>query len=270
MSEFSFLLDQLRATGFRFPEYITFATKTADQKETGEIAPSYHPTDLETGSRENVWLSSVKLAAMPLRPLQREFLHKKIADAAFRYGIESDLEKVSEAIQNFRQKTAGIETVTDYEIARDWFFKNAGYMEGELRTRLADHLLEQAKKLGHVPSLLEKVQINEAAGRDPVTDEVRQFAEQNLHKLANGSVYRTDQFGCLTPETVREYLPHLLREASLGMNVIEPHRFGKVASLLPEHEATVLDALLGAQGEFPVHREKNLPVEIGDDVLAAL
>jgi len=54
------------------------------------------------------------------------------------------------------------------------------------------------------------------------------------------------------------------------MNVIEPHRFGKVASLLPEHEATVLDALLGAQGESPVHREKNLPVEIDDAVLAAL
>jgi hypothetical protein len=140
----------------------------------------------------------------------------------------------------------------------------------QLRTRLADHLLDQAEKLGYIPSLLEKVQINEAAGRDRDTEEVYQLAEQNLHKLANGSLWRTDQFDCLSPETVQEYLPHLLRQASLGMNVIEPHRFGKVASLLPEHEAAVLDALLNAQGEYPVHREQNLPVEINDTVLATL
>ena len=270
MGEFSFLLDQLRATAFRFPEYISFAMKTADRKETGDVEPSYDPDDLDTGSRENVWLSAVKLAAMPLRPLQRELLGKKIADAAFRYGIEADLEKVVAAIQNLRRKTAGIETVTDYEIARDWLLKNAEYLPGEVRTRLADHLLEQAVKLGHIPSLLEKVQINEAAGRDPVTDEVRLLAERNLHKLANGSFWRTDQFKCLSPETVREYLPHLLHEASLGMNVMEPHRLGKTASLLSEHEASVLDALLNAQGQFPVHREINLPVEIDDAVLAAL
>lgn len=255
----------MRASGHPFPEYIRFDLKEADSN-----APSYDPEELRVDSRANVWLSAVKLACLPLRPLERSLVERKITDAAIRYGIPDDVNHAVSTVKELNAKVAGIETTTDYVKARDWFFANAPALDDELREKLADYLGERAEKVGHLPSLVERYRLDELSGRDPLTETVRQFAERNLHKLATGAVYRTDQFAVLPVDRVEECLPDLLRTASLGMNVIAPERIGKVASHLAEPEALVLESLLASYGQEPVHHDRNNPVEINDEILAAL
>ena len=95
----------MRAVGYPFPEYIRFETKEADSD-----APSYHPEELRIDSRANVWLSAVKLACLPLRPLERSLFQRKIADAAFRYGIDKEVEQAVKMVEEFNSKVAGITT----------------------------------------------------------------------------------------------------------------------------------------------------------------
>ena len=269
MSDFYFILDQMRASGFPFPEYIRFDPKTAEN-ESSEETPSYHSTELKLVGRANVWLSAVKLACLALQPLKKKLLTKKVADAAFRYGIENDVEQALTTVRNLQTKTAGIATLSDYGRGKDWLFENADQLDQDIRIRLADHLLDQAVKLGHVPSLLEKYRLDEIAGRDPETGDVHRFAKKNLHKLANGSVFRTDQFGVLPITEIEEYLPRLLKTASLEMNVVEPHRLGKIAATLPEHEADVLESLMLRYNQDPVFCDRDNPIEISDTDLAEL
>ena len=269
ITHFSFVLDRMVAEGFSIPEYVTYGSKTAGLSESS--APSFHPKDYPMNSRENVWLSHLKLACdADLRPLTRQILLKKVADAAERYGITRDLKQAAGYVEGLHSKVAGMETVSDYEKARDWFFDNAESLDGETATVLSDHLKSAAVKLGHVPSLTEQYRLDALGGRDPHTPEILAAAESHLHKLASGSVYTTGQFRCLPVDAVRDILPDLLKTASLGMEVMEPQRFGKVAETLCESDADVLDTLMRMHGEKPVHCEYGLPVEISDRVLANL
>jgi len=269
VSNYKFFLDRMIAEGFPIPSYVTYGRKEAGLSESSH--PSYHPDDYPTNCRENVWLSRMKLACdTDMRPLTRRIILKKVADAAERYGITRDLEHAATYVERLRTKVAGIATLSDYEKARDWLFDNAESLDEETTAALSDHLKSAAVKLGHIPSLTEQYRLDKSAGDDPDTPEILAFVESHLHKLASGSVYTTDQFRCLPVREVREYLPDLLKTASLGLNVIEPHRFGKVAETLCESDADVLDALMRLHGEVPVHCEYGVPVEINDQVLANL
>jgi hypothetical protein len=269
ITHFPFVLDRMVAEGYPIPSYVSYGKKEAGLSKSS--VPSWHPTDYPINSQENVWLSQLKLACdIDLRPLTRQIALKKVADAAERYGITRDLEQVASYVEGLRTKTAGMDTLSDYEKARDWLFDNAEYLDGETAAALSDHLQSAAIKLGHLPSLTEQYRLAELGGRDPIMPEILAFAESHLHKLASGSVYTTGQFRCLPVDAVRDILPDLLKTASLGMAVIEPQRFGKVAETLCESDADALDSLMRIYGEEPVHSEYGLPVEISDRVLAKL
>ncbi len=245
--------------GFPVPDYVHYKTKAAQADETT-------PSD----GREQVWLSAIELACTPRRPLERELLRQKTAETAARYGIEADLKHAVDFVRKIESRPVGIRSRDDFRKAAAWLDRYADQLAPDLRSALAGHLLEQSVKVGHIPSLTEKFRWDEWAGRDPYTTEIQKWAEANLHKLATGNVYTSEQFACLDAAEIRECLPDLLQTASLGMGVIPPQRLGKTASALPEHEARILDALLDSHGQRPVHSGCGAPVEINDAVLASI
>jgi hypothetical protein len=253
--------------GFEIPSYVTYCRKEAGLSSQAD----YNPTDYPIIGQENVWLSRLKLAcAEDMRPLTREIWVKKIATVAERYGITHDLDAAVAYVERLRTKEAGIETLSDYAKARDWLFKNAEHIDPDTAATLSGHLQSVSVKIGYIPLLTEKYRLDELSGHDPDTPEVLEFVESHIHKLASGSVYTAEQFRCLPVSAVEEYLPDLLKTASLGMNVMEPHRFGKVAETLCESDADVLDTLMQIHGETPIHSEYGAPVEINDEILAVL
>ena len=254
-----FVLDSMQRTGHPIPVYVHYRMKAATASESGF-----------SDEREKVWLDAVKLACTPMRPLEKEIRLQKIAAVADRYGIRKEIDSAIAYVDRLENRREGIRTAVDFRKAADWFRRYADTLDPAVRASIANHLLDQCVKIGHVPSLTEQFQWNEWAGHDPYSDEQRSFAKRNLHKLASGSVYRTDQFSCLGTDEVREVLPDLLRTASLGMNVIEPNRLGKTASALPEHEARILEILLESHCQSPVHSDYGAPVEINDRILATL
>jgi hypothetical protein len=269
ISNDKFVLDRMLAEGHPIPSYIGYGQKEAAFRSS--VAPSYHADDFDLTSQENVWLSHLKLAcAEAMRPLTREIWQKKIAAAAERYGMTKDLDRVTEYVQQLREKNAGIETQADYEKARDWLFKNAEDIDRDTAANLSEHLQQAAIKIGHIPSLTEQYQLDEIAGRDPMTPEVQQYVEDHIHKLASGSVYTSGQFRCLSVDEVQEYLPELMKTASLGLGILSPQRFGKVAETLNPSQADMLDTLMSLHGERPIHGDYGVPVDICDEVLAWL
>ena len=269
LSDYRFVLDRMLAENYPMPLYVTYHKKEATA--SGTSTPSYHPTDYPVTSQENVWLSHLKLACNnEMRPMVREIWMKKVADAASRYGIMKDIESVTAYVEKLRTKVAGIETQSDYEKAKDWLFKNAEFLDTDTAAAVSEHLQQVAKKLGHVLSMTEQYRLDELSGRDPMTPEIMKQVDARLHKLATGSVYTSNQFLCLPVEAVQEYLPDLMKTASLGMNVMPPQRFGKIAETLGVPEAEVLDTLMGIHGEQPIHSDYGCPLEINDEVLAKL
>lgn len=255
----------MAATGYRFPDYVHYKRKSAALDET---EPDFDLSVLD--SREKVWLSAIKLACTPMRPLERNLFEQKTASAAVRYGIEPDIRQAVEFVGRLEKRKDRIRDRDDFQKAAAWLDRYAGQLAPDVRAALASHLLEETVKVGHVPSLSEKFQWDQWAGRDPYTEEIREFAQRNLHKLATGNVYTSDQFSCLSVEEIRDCLPDLLKTASLGMDVIEPSRFGKTAGTLPEHEARILDELLASHGQTPVHSEFGAPIVIDDTILSSL
>lgn len=255
----------MNATGYPIPEYVHYKRKEATAADR-----SGSPEEPDRDGREAIWLDAVELACTPMRPLERDILRRKNATLADRYGIRGEIDNAIAYVEGLGRRGDGIRTVSDFRKAAAWLEKYADILDADVRTRLVDHLQEQSVKLGHLPTLTEKFQWDRWAGRDPLTGEVREFAENNLHKLATGSVFRTDQFAVLSTDEMRECLPDMLKAASLGMDVIQPDRIGKTASALPERDARILEALLESHGQSPVHSDYGAPVEINDAVLAAL
>jgi len=270
MSDYRFVLDKMLAEGQSVPSYVSYGKKEAGSKNTA--LPCYDPSDYPITSQENVWLSHLKLASQKeeLHPLLYDSLTSKVAAAAERYGMAEDLNRVSDYVTRLRTKKAGIETQADYEKAKNWLFKNAEYLDQETATLLVDQLNNASVKLGCIPSWEEQYHLDEIAGRDPVTPEVQRYVDDNIHKLASGSVYTSDQFRCLSVAEVNEYLPDLMKTASLGFHTLIPERFGKIAESLNESQADLLDAMMQARGQQPIHSDYGCPIEINDAVLAAL
>jgi hypothetical protein len=275
ITDFKFVLDKMTAASFALPSYVAYDKK--DQKTAGvevgtePTAPSYNSMEFPIDSQENVWLSAVKLAcAAGLHKLAQESLQKKIYAAAERYGIEGDLQKAAEFIQRLNETPRQIKTASDWQKAKTWLIKYASQLAPTLLHKLADYLLKKTAEVGYIPSRSEKYELTEMAGRDPVTPEIEKWAEENIHKLASGNYYRTDQFAALPYEEVNELLPDLLKTASLGMPVLNPDTFAKAASEADESSANVIDWLLEKHGQLPIHTEKGLPIAVNDEILAEL
>jgi hypothetical protein len=131
-------------------------------------------------------------------------------------------------------------------------------------------LNQQSSERFRIPSLTEQYQLDEIAGRDPMTPEVQQYVEDHIHKLASGSVYTSEQFRRLPVDEVQQYLPELMKTASLGLGILSPQRFGKLAETLSPSQADMLDTLMNHHGERPIHCDYGTPVEVSDEILAGL
>jgi hypothetical protein len=269
MSDFRFILDKMSVAGFAMPSYVGYDKKTASAE--GREPASYENRSFPIDSQENVWLSAVKLACDKTMPAwERDIYSKRVYDAAEHYGIRADLDKAAEFIVKSETEPHTVRTENDWQKAQSWLIKNAGYLDPRITIKLANYLLDTAGRVGRVLSLLDQFDLREMAGRNPMTPELQKFAEQNLHRLANGTYYRTDQFASLTYDEVNEIMPDLVKTASLGMPVLQPDAFAKAASEADEAHANILEHLLTQHGQYPVHSERGLPVEINDRILAEL
>jgi len=260
----AYVLDTMTASGYPIPDYIHYRNKEATVS---------HSPDMDDGtldSREKVWLAAVKSACVPMAELQRNLLFHKIAAAASRYGILPEIEEAVRYVERLDKQEPGIRTVADFRKAAEWLREYADTLTPDIRAALANHLLDKTIKLGHVLSVAEQFELDEWAGRDPYTPELRALAERNLHKLASGNVYRTDQFAALSVDELRDSLPDLVKTASLGMNVVDLGRLAKCAATLPSRQADILDALFVTHGQQPIHSDYGAPVEIDDAILASL
>lgn len=268
-TDFRFILDKMSAAGFSMPAYVGYDKKTANADT--ETAVSYESTEFPLDSQENVWLSSVKLACIDgMSELLKKLQKEKIYAAAERYGIRSDLDKAAAFIDKIKTEPQQMKTASDWQKAKAWLIKYAAQIAPDLLVKFADYLLKKTAEVGYIPSLTEKYELTELAGQDPITPEIQAWADKNLHKLASGSYYRTDQFASLNYAEVNELLPDLIKTASLGMPVLNPYTFAEAASAADEACADVIDYLLEKQGQYPVHTEKGLPIAISDEILAEL
>lgn len=260
----AYVLDCMTATGYPVPGYVHYRKNAAASAGVPDTDESV------LDSREKVWLAAVKLACTPMRKLRRNILFHKIAAAASRYGVRRDTEDAVAWVDRLGNRTDGIRTPGDFQKAADWLRRYADRLDPDVRVKLAEHLLDGTAGIGHVLSLSERFELDEWAGRDPCSPELRDLAERNLHKLASGNVYRTDQFAAIPLADLRDSLPDLAKIASLGMNVADPMRLAQGASALTEKEATIVDALFDLHGQRPVHSEIGAPVVIDDAILASL
>jgi hypothetical protein len=264
MAGFEYILDRMRSKGFQMPGYV--GQKTADTQS----GASYHSSELKFDSQENVWLSAVKIACLSCSGFERGIYTQRLYDAADRYRIRGDIEKAAAFIRGTENEKQDILTESDWHKAALWLHKNASFMQESDRRAAADCLMMKSAEIGYVPSLAEKYTLDKLAGRNPVSDDIRRLADDNLHKLASGSVYRTDQFESLPYKEVHDFLPDLMRQASFGLPVLQPSLFARAAVQADEVQADVLDKLMRKHGQVPVHSARHLPVEINDQILAAL
>ena len=256
-----FVLDTMEESGFPIPEYVS-------EKQADVSVTEY--SNISIDSRANVWLSAVKLACGEFLPTVRASYCKEVMEAAQRYGIDGQVKDATAFVERMDIDPQQICTETDWRRTKDWLKKNAQYMDEGLREGIVDHLFEKAAELGYIPMLSEKCDLLQIAGRDPITPEIQKLAEESSHKLASGTHYTTDQFEALPFAEVEELLPDLMKKASLGMGVLQPRLFAKVAETADRNTAMVLDALLRKHGQAPVLDEKELPLEINEAVLARL
>ena len=254
-----FILDTMTESGFTIPDYVS--EKRADVEVTDDF------NDIGIDSQKSVWLSAVKLACGDFLPAVRDSYQKKVTDAAMRYGIYDHVKDASAFVERMDIDPQQIRTEFDWKRTKNWLEKNAGFMDEGLREGIVDHLFEKAAELGYTPMLSEKCALLQIAGRDPMSPEVQKLAEDSIHKLASGKHYTTDQFEALPFEEVKELLPDLVKQASLGMTLLHPRLFAKVAETADESSAMVLDALLQKYGQMPILDESELPVEINDEIL---
>jgi hypothetical protein len=261
-ADYRFILEKMRRGGYSLPDYVTDGDKTA--------GVSYDAEEIRLDGKANVWLSAVKLASLPDDNLTRKFLSPKVASAAKRYGILPEVEQVFHSVPELLRERPGIRTLSDWREAKDWYFKNAQFMDGGTRRTFHAHLMIKAAETGCVIPLPERYAMDKLAGYDSVTEDVQQYALEHTHKLADGSVYTSPQFEKLDPEEVRECLPDLMKTASFGMHTIAPKRFGQAAENLSYSDAEILSLLMEKAGEAPVLSTRGAPVEINDEILAAL
>lgn len=256
----------MQESGFEIPAYVR--TKQA----SGELADGRdNPNGICIDSQADVWLSSLKLACGDFRPIIQEIHAKKIADAAKRYAITDDLKSAAAFMDRMDIDPQQISTEGDWHRTKDWLYKNAEYMDLNIREGIVDHLFEKAAELEYIPALSEKCLLFQIAERDPYAmPEMRKVAEGYVHKLATGTYYTTDQFAKLPIEQVKEYLPNLVKQSSFEAPILQPDLFAKAAASADWNSAKVLDALLHNCGQSPVGREADPPIEINDAMLAAL
>jgi len=256
-------LDTLEASGFTIPEYVR--AKQADGEEITD-----NSNDIRIDSQANVWLSAVKLACSDLPAARRERELQYVYDAAQRYRILDEVKAASAFIEKMDVDPQQIRTEGDWQRTRDWLHKNAQYLDLPIREGIVDHLFEKAAELRYTLSLSEDCLLRQIAERDPVTPELQKLAEANIHKLATGKHYTTDQFEALPFEEVREFLPDLVKQASFEIPALQPNLFADAAKRASIDEAMVLDMLLQKHGQLPICDDSNLPVAISDAILAAL
>jgi hypothetical protein len=260
------ILDKLTATGFPLPKYLTYGQKTAGNPA---VLPSYDGNEFELTSKENVYLCAIKAACMEDRFKHDLFIHRAKL-AADRYGNRADVDRVLEKIAAMEDEPAHIRTEEDWQKAYDFLFKNAELLDNDIVQGLADLLLKKTAEVRHIPMMEETYSLRKLAGLPLDTPELQAYADKFFHKLANGSFYYSHQFSRLPVDEVRIHLPDLLKSASFEMNVINPNLFGRAAEKLEPLEADILSILMEKVGELPVREERDLPVEINDEVLAQL
>ena len=271
-----YVLDRMQATGFPVPAYVT-------AKEAAAAPVSYEATEFPLDNQGDVWLTSVKMACSdPLFDFEnkptldshqvvRQVWYEKIASAADRYGIKKDvLEAVQFIGDRIRKSATGVRTHDDLRKVANWLQQNKGALDLDIRSKLVDGLFEKAAELDYNPSMAEQAAWCSFADRPFESEELRKYAEDHLHKLASGSVYRSDQFAALDVDEVGECLPDLLKVASFGHRVIEPTLFGRAAEKLSERDAVLLDVLMQKHGAYAVHTSYGAPIEISDKILASL
>ena len=133
-----------------------------------------------------------------------------------------------------------------------------------------DHLETKEAEFGYTPSLPEIYERREHRGLDPITEEMEKFADAHLYALASGKVYSVSQFEALPKEELQNYLPDLVKTASLGTGIIIPSLLGESAARMAEHDAIVIDALMKKHAQAPLNDRRRAAIEINDAVLAAI
>ena len=268
---------------YPFPQYVRHGQKDASADSVEGMYPAnYQLSSYPTDSQENVWLSSVKLACLVLsqkspnwKTLKRqqttaEYYTKKVKEAAARYDMLDDVEKAVSFVERFASRREGISTERDLESAWVWFRKNAAFLDPQVKLRVLDHLEAKEAEFGCVPSLTEIYERREHRGLDPITAEMEKMAEAHLHELATGKVYFTNQFGELPEKELNDYLPDLVKEASLGTGSIVPVLLGEAAARLKEEDAIIVDALMAKHAQVPYNDRRKAAIEINDAVLVKI
>jgi hypothetical protein len=268
MPELKYVLDKMCVSGFQMPVFISYDKKTASA-DTESV--SYESNEFPTDSQANVWMSGLKLASNEtLKPHEQKFYRDRIYAAADRYGIRADLEKAAGFVDKLREEPEPLRTEGDWLKARDWLVKFAAVLDPPLRISVADMLLEKSAEVGYILSYSDTYELRKLADKDPVTPEMKKYAESLLHTMPSGRVYSSEQFGAIPYEEAAEYVPDLVKAASLGMPVMHAHRFAKVASQASKREADAVELLLSRRGVKPLYDPNNLAIEVNDEMLAAL
>jgi hypothetical protein len=260
---FLFLIETMRSQGYPFPDYIENPQKNA----SADI--SFDDREIRWDNPANVFLSALKTACKEIPELLQDQQYRPIAEAAERYGISDDLVHALNFIKEIQTKNAGIETKQDYQEAVNFLKTHAERLDQETRTKLVEHLEDRAEKLGHILSLSDKYEFDVLAGRNPENEETKKLAEACYCELANGAIYRQDQF---TPDVTRrisEVLPDMIKAASLGSLGVIPDKLKRAAESLSPSKADVLEIVLRGYGQTPVFDSRDLPVSIDDPSLTA-
>ena len=284
MSEnrFKFMLDTMIDSKYPFPDYVNYAVKAASTTEkSAESELNSEATDYSVASREQVWLSALKLACFQPKyaldgfegsqdaPTIR-YATKRVKDAAIRYGILEDLNKMAEFVVQVETRQPGIRSEAELKAAKNWLSKNAEYLGKTARLRVLADIEHKEAEFGYVPTLQEKYDRAVYREENPVSEDMEKFAEANLHELATGKVYSTFQFEKLAKAAateLRDCLPALVKTASLGTFVPIPEQLGKHAALLREDEACLLDLLMEKHGQVPLNDTRKAAVVIETDFL---
>jgi hypothetical protein len=254
----------MQKSNYPLPEYVHYGQKTA-----AEMSLDYS-NDINITSKENVWLSALKLASMELPDTIQTAQWNKVVEAANHYRIVPDIQKAAEFTDKLNETPKGVYTENDWRLAQDWLRKNAEYLPKESRAVISDYLFEKSAELGCVPTVDEKVEFAVWSGRDPVIDEIEKIAEADIHRLATGNYYRTNQFAAIPFEEISEVLPAVTKKAAFETHIINGSLLADAAKTVDENSATVIEALLNKHGQYPVYAEGNLPLEINDAILSKL